>query len=185
MHEFNEIDDDMSLVSSLSEVNDIRHSGIKKAVFDEFCKLHGVDSKGRREVVIKFMKNQRSFELEQDCRELLRCSGKLNQVVPSLLNFSLDIDDEHNFCKDFHIVGFRHGIVMLCADRDLGDIFYREGMTPTNLRENARQIGEALKALHEQGMRRITSLAVSVLLRTHWVLLRFFRCRYCLPRSTA
>jgi serine/threonine protein kinase len=46
----------------------------------------------------------------------------------------------------------KYGIVMPMAQGDLRDIFYREGISSSNLRDNARQVGETLRALHEEGI---------------------------------
>lgn len=140
--------DDISVFSHYAghEIS-LKQIGVKKIVFDEFCKLHGIDNNGCRVVAVKFMKSRKSFELELQCREILRGNGN---IVPVLNEFSLESDSEDN-CPSM-IYGYRHGIVMPCADRDLGDILYREGISSANLRENARQIGETLKYLHEQGI---------------------------------
>jgi serine/threonine protein kinase len=140
--------DDISIMSQDEggEIN-LNRIGVKKIVFDEFCKLHGIDGTGCRVVAVKFMKSRKGFELELQCREILRGNGN---IVPVLNEFSLENDNEDN--SPPMIAGYRHGIVMPCADRDLGDILYREGISSANLRCNARQIGETLKSLHEQGI---------------------------------
>lgn len=140
--------DDISVMSQNEggEMN-LNRIGVKKVVFDEFCKMHGIDSTGCRVVAVKFMKSRKGFELELQCREILR--GHSN-IVPVLNEFSLESDNEEN--SPPMISGYRHGIVMPYADRDLGDILYREGISSANLRCNARQIGETLKSLHEQGI---------------------------------
>ena len=121
--------------------------GVKKIVFDEFCKDHEIDHSGCRDVAIKFMKSRKGLELELQCREILQ--GNEN-IVPVLNDFSLISDNDDNVPSI--AFGYRHGIVMPCADRDLCDILYREGISSANLRCNARQIGETLKSLHEQGI---------------------------------
>ncbi len=152
--QYSDVEDELSKCSLLSEVEDVRHNGVKQVVFDEFCRLHGIDKAGQRDVVIKFMKSERSFRLEQNCRTLLEESDKSNHTVPMLLSFSLDEedDDERSAVKHIHLSGFKYGIVMRCADRDLGDILYRENTKPSYLRDNARRIGESLQALHEKGI---------------------------------
>jgi hypothetical protein len=125
---------------------------VKKAVFDAFCKVHGIDDKGCRHVAIKFMNSARNHELEVECRQLLK-----NHTVPLLREFHLENDaksardlfgEERPF---FDLSVFKYGIVMPIG-RDLGDILYREGISSTNLRESARQIGEALHELHQHGV---------------------------------
>eukprot|EP00986_Skeletonema_menzelii_P013645 scaffold8097_cov148-Skeletonema_menzelii.AAC.16 len=140
--------DDLSVMSQDegSEIN-LDRIGVKKIVFDEFCKLHGIDSTGCRMVAIKFMKSRKSFELELQCREILRGNGN---IVHVLNDFSLESGKDDN--SPSMIYGYRYGIVMPCADRDLGDILYREGISSANLRCSARQIGETIKSLHEQGI---------------------------------
>jgi len=140
--------DDISVMSQDEggEIN-LNRIGVKKIVFDEFCKLHGIDSTGCRVVAVKFMKSRKGFELELQCREILQGNGN---IVPVLNDFSLESGNEDN--SPPMIYGYRYGIVMPCADRDLGDILYREGISSANLRCNARQIGETLKSLHEQGI---------------------------------
>ena len=139
--------DDISVMShdNGGEIN-LNRIGVKKIVFDEFCKLHGIGDTGCRVVAVKFMKSRKGFELELQCREILRDGN----IVPVLSEFSLESDNEDN--SPPMISGYRYGIVMPCADRDLGDILYREGISSANLRCNARLIGETLKSLHEQGI---------------------------------
>lgn len=140
--------DDISVMSqdAESEVT-LKRIGVKKVVFDAFCKLHGVDNNGCRVVAVKVMKSRRAYELELQCREILRGN---DNIVPLFHEFSLESDNEEN--SPSIICGYRHGIVMPCADRDLGDILYREGMNSANLRENARRIGETIQSLHEEGI---------------------------------
>jgi len=141
----------------------LKESGVKKSVFSEFCKLHAIDDKGCRTVVIKFMKRKQSFELENQCRDILCESGKSSHVVPILNQFSFEGDGKGNsndFTRDLfgeeppsiNLSELKCGIVMPCANGDLRDIFYREGISSSNLLENARQVGETLQALHEQGI---------------------------------
>jgi len=152
--QYSDVDDETSKCSLLSEVYDVRHNGVKRVVFEEFCRLHGIDNAGQRDVAIKFMKSEHSFQLERECRALLEESDKSSHTVPMLLSFSLDEedDDERSAVKHIHLSGFKYGIVMRCADRDLGDILYRENTKPSYLRDNARKIGESLQALHEKGI---------------------------------
>lgn len=151
--QYSDVDDETSKCSLLSEVDDVRQNGVKRVVFEEFCRLHGIDNAGQRDVAIKFMKSEHSFHLEQECRALLEESDRSSHTVPMLLSFSLDEEDDDERCavKHIHLSGFKYGIVMRCADRDLGDILYRENTKPSYLRDNARKIGESLQALHEKG----------------------------------
>jgi len=139
----------------------LKECGVKSSVFAEFCKNHAIDSTGCRTVVIKFMRSRQSFELERQCRDILCESGKSSSVVPILNQFSFKKgEDSNDFTRDMFGEGpllmnlsrFRYGIVMPCSNGDLRDIFYREGITSSNLRENAKQVGETLHALHEQGI---------------------------------
>lgn len=146
LRDFYEKDDVSVMSQDVGEIN-LDRIGVKKIVFDEFCRLHGIDSTGCRVVAVKFMKSRKDFELELQCREILRGNGN---IVPVFNDFSLESGKEDN--SPSIIYGYRYGIVMPCADRDLGDILYREGISSANLRCNARQIGETLKSLHEQGI---------------------------------
>lgn len=153
MLQSNQFEDDASIGSQKigGDLN-LKEHGVKKAVFDAFCKVHGIDDKGCRHVAIKFMNSARNHELEVECRQLLK-----NHTVPLLREFHLENDaksardlfgEERQF---FDLSVFKYGIVMPIG-RDLGDILYREGMSSTNLRESARQIGEALHELHQHGV---------------------------------
>lgn len=157
--------DSSTTSSSTSDMNmaTLKQSGVKKSVFSAFCKLHGIDDNGCRSVVIKFMKSKQSFELEKQCRDILRESGKSSHVIPILNHFSFEREgtgDSSDFTRDIFGTGppsmnlsaLKFGIVMPCANGDLRDIVYREGISSANLRENARQVGQTLLALHEQGM---------------------------------
>jgi len=139
----------------------LKESGVKKSVFGEFCKLHAIDDTGCRTVAIKFMRSRQSFELEKQCRDILSESGKSANVVPILHQFAFKKgDDSNDLTRDMFGEGpmliclsrFRFGIVMPCANGDLRDICYREGISSSNVRENAKQVGETLHALHEQGI---------------------------------
>lgn len=140
----------------------LKASGVKQSAFAEFCKLHGIDDDGCRTVAVKFMRHRQSFELERQCRDILGENTKSSNVVPILHQFSFKKGDEGaDFARDLfreghamrtvNLAGFRFGIVMPYADGDLREIYYREGISSSNLRENARQVGETLRALHEQG----------------------------------
>ncbi|KAL7539747.1 hypothetical protein ACHAXR_009569, partial [Thalassiosira sp. AJA248-18] len=149
--------------SASGDKPNLKQSGVKKSVFSDFCKLHSIDNSGCRSVVIKFMKSKQSFELEKQCRDILRESGKSHHVVPIINQFSFEGDskgDSNDFTRDMfgdgpplmNLSRLKFGIVMPCANGDLRDIFYREGISSSNLRENASQVGETLQALHEQGI---------------------------------
>lgn len=153
-----------SNASSAGDTPNLKQCGVKKSVFSDFCKLHGIDDKGCRSVVIKFMRNKQSLELEKQCRDILCESGKSSHVVPILNQFSFEGDkgkhvNPNDFTRDLfgrgpplmNLSGLLFGIVMPCANGDLRDIFYREGISSANLRDNARQVGQTLQALHEQG----------------------------------
>ncbi|KAL9188156.1 hypothetical protein ACHAXT_006534 [Thalassiosira profunda] len=150
--------------------------GVKKGVFAQFCRLHDVDDSGSRPVVIKFMQSKQSYELERQCRGILRESGsKSLAVVPILNHFSFDGDkerDSSDFIRDIYGDGspsidlsrMPHGIVMPSARCDLRDLVHREGISSDSLRENARRIGRSLEALHEQGIAHMNLQLSNVLL---------------------
>ena len=143
----------------------LKECGVKKSIFREFCKLYSVDDEGCRSVVIKFISHKQSFELEKQCRGILSESGKEFNVVPILNEFSFEGDTKGNsndFIKDIYqggppllnldLSGFKYGLILPAANGDLRDIFYRQGMSSSNIRGNIRQVGETLQALHEQGI---------------------------------
>jgi hypothetical protein len=152
------------LLDSCSSENmpNLKESGVKKSLFNDFCREHSIDAKGCRSVVIKFMKSKQSFELEKQCRDILCESGKSYHIVPILNQFSFGSSDEGN-SNDFtrglfevgppliDLSGMRFGIVMPCANGDLRDIFYREGVSSSSLCVISHSVGESLRALHEQG----------------------------------
>ena len=154
-----------SLETLMGGETNFKESGVKKSVFKEFCKLYSIDDDGCRSVVLKFIKSKSRFDLENSCRDILRDEQSLN-VVPILNQFSFEGNDKkgnsNDFIRDIYDGGppllninlsqFNYGIVMPTADGDLHDIFYRQGMNSSNMRENIRQVGETLQALHEQGI---------------------------------
>lgn len=160
------------LDSSVSEdTPNLKESGIKKSLFNDFCRVHSIDDKGCRSVVIKFMKSKQSFQLEKQCRDILCESGKPH-IVPILNQFSFEGCDKGN-SSDFttslfevgpplmDLSGLRFGIVMPCANGDLRDIFYREGVSSSKLRIISYTVGESLQALHEQGKGSVVSINAS------------------------
>ena len=159
--------------------------GVK--VFKEFCELYSIDEDGCRSVVLKFIKSKSTFDLEKSCRDIL-CDEQSLNVVPVLNQFSFEgndkMDKSNDFIRDIYgggppllnldLSNFNYGIVMPAADGDLQDIFYRQGMNSSNMRENIRQVGETLQALHEQGITYMNLSLSSVLQYGHKMVLSDF-----------
>jgi hypothetical protein len=153
----------------------LTESGVKKSLFNDFCGLHSIDAKGCRRVVIKFMKSKQNFELEKQCRDILFDCGKSSHIIPILNQFSFEDNDKGN-SNDFvsgvfeamppllDLSALRFGIVMPCANGDLRDILYREGMSSSSLRSILYNVGESLQALHDQGERYLALIMVLLLM---------------------
>jgi hypothetical protein len=161
--------ENLLLDSSVSEdTPNLKENGVKKSLFDDFCRVHSIDAKGCRSVVIKFMKSKQRFDLEKLCREILSESGKPIHIVHILNQFSFEGSLKGN-SNDFttglfevgpplvDLSGLTFGIVMPCANGDLRDIFYREGLGSSSVRIISYQVGESLQALHEQGKGSVVS----------------------------
>ena len=149
----------------VDDETDFKEGGVKQSVFKDFCNLYSIGDDGSRSVVIKFILRKQSYELEKQCRDILSESRKRVNVVPILNHFSLEGNGNtgsNDFIKDPFIGGpplididlipFKYGIVMPAANGDLRDIFYRQGMSSSYMRDNIRQVGGTLQALHEQGI---------------------------------
>jgi len=176
-----------SLETLMDEETNFKESGVKKSVFKEFCSLFTIDNDGCRSVVLKFIKSKSRFDLENSCRDILRDEQSLN-VVPILNQFAFEENDKmgksNDFIRDIYDGGplllnldlsnFNYGIVMPAADGDLHDIFYRQGMNSSNIRENIRQVGETLQALHDQGITYMNLSLSSVLQYGHKMVLSDF-----------
>ena len=134
----------------------LRERRVEKWAFDLFCRRHAIDCDGRQTVAIKFMASRQGFDLERQCRDILRERYGSYRVVPVLKHFSIkkgnDITIEmfKDGPKLVNLSRFRYGIVMPCADSNLRDIVYKEGISC--LQQTVSQVGDTLLALHEQGV---------------------------------
>jgi hypothetical protein len=103
------------------------------------------------------MGHRQRFDLERQCRDILKERHGSSCVVQVLKQFSFKKGSDSNeiFGEGpmvMNLSGFRYGIVMPCATGDLGEIVCREGISSSCLQQTVKQIGVTLLALHEQGM---------------------------------
>ena len=133
---------------------------INATTFDNICNILGLDEKGVRRVVIKFMLYQQQFEREKATRERIKFKGSDWPVVPILEDYNADrmeysskdalyakdIKDKNESTHD--MFRYKYALVLVGADRDLGEISVHESPNILQIREYMMQIGTAIQTLH-------------------------------------
>ena len=133
---------------------------VNAAAFEDFCKFNGIDNEGVRRVVIKFMLYKKQFRREKMSREQIKYNGSGWPVVPILEEYNAtrkkhsrkdaqyanDIRDQDESTYD--MFRYKYALVLMGADRDLGEILTHESPGILEIREYMMQVGMALKILH-------------------------------------